>query len=420
MANGLFMTPQQVAAQQQAQGQQLALGLMGQDISPLAAPAYGIGTGLGNAIGGLFGADVTTPQQREAQAIQQAMQDIDFSDPQSVYNKAKQMNDAGYTAQALQLLNYVPKAPEEATTWSQPQWLTGPYGRQVYGQINNFGEIKKLDAVSPPAEKEKAGPKIPTVKYSSLNLSKDEKLGEAQFWYQLPTIGCKRMLSDSASPEDYLPVVARQESYAQQLMNHDEYAEALRADAEGRPPRPVQGEGYYMDMAQQLMAASADQWIGQATFGGGKVDLSKTTPLTTEELVSGYNVLKNQQAALEQAAGVMPEDRDPRRPTAYSPSKISPNQAYQIVNTATRGTVGDVAAVVENMGYQVDPQEYTAMWSLFREYGQEYAQPYLLGRAADRSRIKKEALKKATDANNYARWAELKYMFDRLDMFKGK
>jgi hypothetical protein len=157
---GLFNTPNQVSlmeqqqrallAQQNSQSPALAGGMfeLGRNAS-LAAQRYG---------NQKFG-DGTPLEQRsqavqDAQRVQDLMQGTDFSKKESIYKKAKDLNEAGFTKEAAQVLSMMPAAA--AITYGPMEERTvevqNPDGSikkmQVLGQPGTDGTFKRIDSVT--------------------------------------------------------------------------------------------------------------------------------------------------------------------------------------------------------------------------------------------------------------------------------
>lgn len=116
MANGLFMTPDQVRRAQQQQ----AADMINQGINPVEAGMFNLGQNMYRGIDKYFGGDPRTAQERQASAMQERMRGIDFSDPSSLYKKAMELNNTGNIQEAIAVLQLIPKVNEAPETWSEP------------------------------------------------------------------------------------------------------------------------------------------------------------------------------------------------------------------------------------------------------------------------------------------------------------
>jgi len=213
----LFMTPEQVAAQE---GQARA-GVGDNYESALTGSLFNLGHNLGDmGQRAVFGTDTRSKAVKDAQFITQTVKQVDFSKPETIMTVANQLNDAGYVDQAFKFLSAIPPSVKPPEVWSEPYFETKVVGnttkqfrmqKNQYGQVRNIGEIS--NTVSDTVGSDIGD--VPQSVYDGVNLTATQKEnGEAR----LRSDPAFKSLLDSTGDEVELgPMMGEIESVANQL-----------------------------------------------------------------------------------------------------------------------------------------------------------------------------------------------------------
>jgi hypothetical protein len=113
MANGLFATPEQIAASERA-------------ASFNVPNVFGLFSGLGSSVGnvarrGLGGDDTRSGAQLRAGQIQEIMKGTDFKDPNSMAETVNALNEAGFQNEALKIFGAIPTPTKPGKTFGPLQ-----------------------------------------------------------------------------------------------------------------------------------------------------------------------------------------------------------------------------------------------------------------------------------------------------------
>lgn len=113
---GLFKTPEQVRAEEQAQ----RLSMIGSN--PYAAAYSNLGNAIGKGIGGLFGVDPRSASEKKAMDLQEVTKGISIKEPESVMRAADTLFQKGYQVEAMALAERAQKMLVSPKAASGDQW----------------------------------------------------------------------------------------------------------------------------------------------------------------------------------------------------------------------------------------------------------------------------------------------------------
>lgn len=152
---GLFTRPEDLMAAQQAEGEALA-----RSGNPNAGAFFNLGRSIGGAGNrGLFGVDTRSEQMKRSQTLQQVMQGVDLTSPESIVKGIKDLGAMGYQPEAFKLAELLP-TPSNKVTYGPVQESmidvqddTGNITKKKYRwQRGSDGSIRNVESVTSSGE----------------------------------------------------------------------------------------------------------------------------------------------------------------------------------------------------------------------------------------------------------------------------
>lgn len=375
----LFMSPEDVRiAQQQANASLTPFAAENQIRGSLFNLGGGFGRGLITATGG----DPRSPVEKRAGVLQQAMKGMDFNDPASITATMNQLNDAGFQAEALKLLEALPTPAKPQKTvvdeWVQNEQV-GDTTKRFLFQRDNFGFITRVGEVSDTATNPLKGFALGNEWQRDVQFDDDSRNTFLARMANRDEFGGFGPLPDSDEEElsAFTGLIAKvandlkdshRSSINEALMN----GQITRFQAESAV---APNDDFYLDTAYQRFVeaggveANIDRGLGMA---GADVainpNLNTTDPNSLDAAIERNDRKAKAVADVAAKSGKLVVG-DPRT-NAFRMGGMAPEQAAVVFGDMTNKSDEQIAAELGDMGYVFNDelmQSHAIRWQFMRE-----------------------------------------------------
>jgi hypothetical protein len=422
MANGLFMTPEDVQMAQRT-------GPISRDQmqNTLRGSFFDLGGGVSRGLTTAFGGDPRTPLEKRQGEVSSIVKKAKLSDPVSVRSTINELNQAGFTNEAMKLFDILPK-PSKTQKTVVAEWMrdetVGNTTKRFLFQRDNFGFINKVGEVSSSVK--------PIRHFTSdqewqrdINFNDDTRRSTLARLSQLPEF--KSFVNDT-DPEEL-------EKFSGLLVKvANDLKDDLRSQLAGMDPTQVpqqltfpRSDAFFLNEAYKRFVAGGGV---EANINRGfniagadvKLDpLKDTTDPTT--LASRVEQGEKKAAAINRVAAEAGKlvVGDPRQ-GQFRLGGLNPQQAGQVFSGLDNKTDEQIQTELEGMNFQFTPElleSHATRWGYMRELPQVTAKFINLSDSpdlynAERARL----LDQLNEANNYSAFAKASEILKYIERIK--
>ena len=424
MANGLFMSPAQVrAAENQLRARQAQL----QD--PLAGAFFNLGNALGGGAVQLFGGDPRSPAEIRAGELQALAADTDFSSGQSVMDTANRLNEAGFTNEAFQFLQAIPKTvvpPKRVVDEFVREETVGDTTKRFIFQRDNFGFLTKAGEVSDTFSADSNLFQFSSKFLSDVNFDEDIRSSVLNRLANRPEF-TSTLPGGGTDVEELAPFTGLIQKVANDLKasHRDTIGQAfLNGNINRQQAELAEGlsDDFYINEAFKRFIAGGgvEANIDRDFIGGADVELSgvldTTDPNTLQQNIDQGNAKAQAVADVAARTGNLVVGNP--KTGEFRLGNITPETAAQVFSRLDNKTDGQIVEELAAQGFSFTPEmleSHAARWQLMRENPVFTATLINLSDTPDlRDSRATELINEFEASNNFPRFASASAIFAYL------